>query len=157
MQHRTAPIRGEPAFAPPRPLRIVVADDDRDAVLVLLTLLRDEGHVVEGVYSGDAVMPLVAALVPDVVILDISMPGASGYTVAREISESSASGQAPMVIAITGKYTSASDRMLSEIVGFDHYLLKPYAPQDLLSLLEQRKRDLRILSTPQPPKPRQLN
>jgi DNA-binding response OmpR family regulator len=154
---RAASSKAEPAFLPPRPLRIVVADDDRDAVLMLKTLLRDEGHVVEGVYSGDAVMPLVAKLEPDVVILDISMPGASGYTVAREIAESSVSGRAPMVIAITGKYTSASDRMLSAIVGFDHYLLKPYAPQDLLNLLEQRKRELRILASPPTPAPRKLN
>jgi DNA-binding response OmpR family regulator len=131
----------------PRSLRIVVADDDRDAVLMLKTLLSDEGHDVHGVYDGDSVMPLVRRLQPDVVILDIAMPGQSGYAVARAISEAALTGHEPMIIAVTGKYLSAADRMLSEIVGFDHQLLKPYAPEDLLALLKLRARELDTLES----------
>ena len=155
MDRRTNAAKVDAEPAPTRPLRIVIADDDRDAVLMLMTLLRDEGHEVHAAYTGDGVMPLMRKADPDVVILDIAMPGQSGFTVAREIS--ALPGTKPMVIALTGKYVSPSDRMLSEIVGFDHHLLKPYNPQDLMGLLEARKRELRLVAAHQPVKPRQLN
>jgi DNA-binding response OmpR family regulator len=101
------------------------------------------------------VMPLVTKLDPDVVILDIAMPGRSGYTVARDIAEKFP--QKPMVIAITGKAIDPADQMLSEIGGFDHYLLKPYSPDELLALLKLRMRELRLVAARQPVKPRSLN
>lgn len=154
MDRRTNAARADAPPAPMRPLRIVIADDDRDAVLMLTTLLRDEGHEVHIAYTGDGVMPLMREVEPDVVILDIAMPGQSGFTVAREIA--ALPGTRPLVIALTGKYISRSDRMLSEIVGFDHHLLKPYDPQDLMVLLEARQRELRLVASRQPVKPRQL-
>ena len=149
-------LHTEPVPVGDRPLRIVVADDDRDSVLMLSTLLGDEGHDVQGVYNGDAVMPLVAKLEPDVVILDIAMPGRSGYAVARDIAEKYPA-QKPTVIAITGKAIDPADQMLSEIVGFDHYLLKPYSPDELLALLKLRMRELRLVAARPPVKPRSLN
>jgi CheY-like chemotaxis protein len=68
-----------------RALRVLVADDDRDSVLTLMMLLRDEGHEVRGVYSGRQVMGHVLDFDPDVVLLDIAMPELSGWEVARTI------------------------------------------------------------------------
>ena len=116
-------------------MRILVADDNRDAVLSLILLLNDEGHQVHGVHRGDEVMPAVRAFKPDVVLLDIKMPGQSGYEVARLIRERYGE-RGPMLIAVSGHYKKGSDHVLSKIVGFHHYVDKPYQPAALLSLLK---------------------
>jgi DNA-binding response OmpR family regulator len=116
-------------------LRILIADDDRDAVTMLAVLLRDEGHDVHSALRGDEVLDLVRLTRPDVLILDINMPGMSGYAVARELRERY--GQvAPQMIAISGVWTQTAERLLGHAVGFDHYLVKPYDPKQLLQLLE---------------------
>jgi len=122
-------------------LRILIADDDRDTVVTLGAILRDEGHEVHTVLRGDEVLDMDRLTRPDVVILDISMPGMSGYAVAREIRERRAP-LAPLLIAVSGKWTQKSDELLAREVGFDHYLLKPCDAAQVLSLLsayEQRE------------------
>ena len=126
-----------PRFSPlysPRSLRILIADDEPDSVTALKLLLNDEGHDVIGLSKGADVMRKIEEFKPEVVVLDIAMPDVSGYELAKEIRKRY--GQiTPLLIAITGRYKQASDRMLGQIVGFDHYLLKPYQPNELLALL----------------------
>ena len=117
-----------------RALRVLVADDDRDSVLTLMMLLRDEGHEVRGVYSGRQVMGHVLDFDPDVVLLDIAMPELSGWEVARTI-RAQRGADRPVLIGISGEYKQGSDRVLAQILGFKHYLVKPYAPAELLALL----------------------
>ena len=125
--------RSNPRFTP-RALRIIVADDEADSVTALKLLLNDEGHDVIGLSKGAEVMRMVEEFRPDVVVLDIAMPDLSGYEIAKEIRKRH--GQiTPLLIAITGRYKQASDKMLGQIVGFDHYLVKPYQPDELLALL----------------------
>jgi len=120
--------------AAPRSLRVIVADDEADSVAMLKLLLNDEGHDVIGLQRGAEVMPLVEEFDPHAVVLDIAMPDKSGYEIAKEIRKRY--GQIkPLLIAVSGRYKKVSDRMLGEIVGFDHYLLKPYEPKELLALL----------------------
>ena len=119
-----------------RPLRVIVVDDDPDSVLTLSMLLRDEGHDIREVYSGRQVMGTVIDFDPDVVVLDIGLPGLSGWEVAREIRRR-CGNERPTLIGISGEYREGADRILSQILGFDHYLVKPYAPADLLKLLGQ--------------------
>lgn len=119
----------------PRSLRILVADDERDTVVTLMMLLREEQHDVRGVYSGREVLALLRDFEPDVVVLDIALPELSGWEVARRI-QSRLGDTGPLLIGISGKYKQGSDRILSQILGFDHYLVKPYDPQVLLALLE---------------------
>ena len=114
-------------------LRILVADDDRDAVQSLMLLLREHGHEVRGVYTGLDVLNKVRDFAPDAVLLDIGMPHINGYEVARALRERYASAR-PMLIAITGR-NQASDRKLAQLAGFDHHLAKPYDPGALLALL----------------------
>ncbi len=126
-----------PRFSPrysPRSLRILIADDEPDSVTALKLLLNDEGHDVIGLSKGADVMRKIEEFKPEVVVLDIAMPDMSGYELAKEIRKRY--GQiTPLLIAITGRYKQASDKMLGQIVGFDHYLLKPYEPKELLALL----------------------
>jgi len=121
-------------------LRIVVADDDPDTVLTLTMLLEDEGHVVQGAEKGDEVMRLVRRTGPDAVILDIAMPGQSGFAVAQDIRAAYYGTRKPLLIAITGQYKKPADRMLSQLVGFDHHLTKPYDTTELLALLAEAQR-----------------
>jgi DNA-binding response OmpR family regulator len=96
------------------PLRILVADDERDTVLTLVALLRDEGHEVRGLYRGADVLRALEDFDPDVVLLDIAMPDMSGYEVAQEIRRKYGLVR-PRLIAISGRYKQGSDKVLAEI------------------------------------------
>ena len=121
-------------------LRIIVADDDADTVETLSTILRDAGHDVYGVGNGKDVLPTARFVRPDAIILDISVEGMSGYAVAQVIRESFTEARRPLLIAISGRWKEASERRVAQQVGFDHHLLKPCDPQDVLALLEALKR-----------------
>jgi len=125
--------RYNPRYSP-RSLRILVADDEPDSVAALKLLLNDEGHDVVGLSKGAEVLRMIEEFKPDAVVLDIAMPDLSGYEIAKEIRKRYGV-ITPLLIAITGRYKQASDRMLGQIVGFDHYLTKPCDPGMLLSLL----------------------
>ena len=120
--------------AAPRSLRIIVADDDRDSVLTLMMILRDEGHEVLGAYNGEQVLWALRKFHADAVLLDIAMPGVSGWEIARGIKRRY-KRRAPLLIGISGKHKKVTDKMLSRIVGFDHYLVKPYEPSEVLKLI----------------------
>ena len=124
----------QPHPAPAHRRRILIADDDRDAVATLAALLLDEGHEVREVYRGDAVLYYLREFRPDVLIVDINMPGMSGYDVARQVHEVFGIDR-PALIALTGWYRGSADRILGRILGFDHYLTKPYDPGELLRLV----------------------
>ena len=121
------------------PLRIVVADDDRDTAITLAAILRDEGHEVQTILRGDEALEMCRLFRPDVVIADINLPGESGYAIARELRERHGE-LAPLLIAVSGQWTKASDRLLGKAVGFDHYLLKPCDMNELLPLMEHLRR-----------------
>src|SRR5204862_3677752 len=82
------------------PLRIVVADDDRDTATTVAAILRGEGHEVQTVLRGDEALELCRLFRPDVVIADINLPGESGYAIARELRERHGE-LAPLLIAIS--------------------------------------------------------
>lgn len=118
-----------------RPLAIVVADDEADTVNTLKAILEDEGHRVRAVYSSSDVMAAVRNFQPDAVLLDIAMPGLSGYDVAKQIRTWFVTYR-PLLIAISGIYVKGTDVLLSQAVGFDHHLTKPCNIDELLLLLE---------------------
>lgn len=115
-------------------LRVLIADDDRDTASMLAAILRDEGHETHVVLRGDEVLEIDRLLRPDAVILDVNMPGMSGFALAREI-RTRRGIAAPLLIAISGKWTRKEDQQLGEGVGFDHYLLKPCEPVEVVRLL----------------------
>jgi len=135
MSDSTAISSGQDATRPlpGRPLRILLADDDRDATLSLSTLLLLEGYEVRHVYDGDATLTAVREFSPDLVLIDIGMPKLSGYDVARRVRERYGK-EGPVLIALTG-WKQASDRILATLAGFDHHVAKPYDPGVLLQLV----------------------
>ena len=119
-----------------RPLRIIVADDERDTVATLVLLLQDNGHDVREVHRGSQVLSAVLDFDPDAVLLDIGLPELSGHEVARKIREC-CGNKRPLLIGISGRYKHAADKVLAEINGINHYLVKPYDPNSLIGLLAQ--------------------
>src|SRR5438093_7942893 len=90
-------------------LRILIADDNADTLLTLRMLLEEDGHHVRTLDNGGAVVPAVREFEPNVCILDIEMPGASGHAIAAELRGIYRS-ERPFMIAISGKWYSPSDR-----------------------------------------------
>jgi len=125
---RQAPSKG-------RPLSILIADDEKDTVMTLAAILEDEGHTVHMVTNGALVMAAVQRFKPEVCILDIEMPGESGYSLALKIGEIHRA-ERPVLIAITGKWKTQTDRLLAKAVGFDHFFLKPADPDSLVAVLD---------------------
>lgn len=130
-----APVKVVPG---PRRLRILVADNERDAVAMLELILRDEGHEVHSVFDSQEVLEAVNSFQPDVVLLDIGMPKLTGYDVARKLRETH--GKALRLIAVTG-WKQGSDRVLAKIAGFNHHIGKPYEPRALIELLAKATRE----------------
>jgi two-component system, OmpR family, response regulator len=120
-----------------RVIRVLIADDERDIVLTLSALLRDEGYDVKGVHSAHDAIVAVADFDPHVVIADIAMPERSGWDIAREIRATRGRGRPdrPLLIAMSGIYNKGSDRILAEMTGFNYFLAKPFEPNVLLRLL----------------------
>jgi PAS domain S-box-containing protein len=106
-----------------RPLRILLADDNADAVELLCEILELEGHSVEVAANGLAAVETAARFLPDVAFLDIGMPGLNGYEVARRLRATPALA-ATHLIAVTG-WGTREDRARSEEAGFDGHLTKP--------------------------------
>lgn len=115
-------------------LRVLVVDDNDDTVITLMLLLEDEGHEVRGVHDGKQALVEFAEFEPDVVIVDIGLPKANGWEVARAVRKISG-GAGPLMIAISGQYTKSADRVLSEMSGFNYFLSKPFDPNALMALV----------------------
>jgi len=114
-------------------LRILVADDNRDSAISLAVVLRDEGHRVIEAYRGDAVLELTAQFKPEVLILDIGMPGLTGFEIAHRLQQELGPA-CPLLIAVTA-WTQPAARTLGTLSGFSHYLTKPYSTDELLTIL----------------------
>jgi DNA-binding response OmpR family regulator len=114
--------------------KVVVADDDPDTVLTLSALLETEGYEVFAARNGAEALDMAAKVHPDAVVLDIALPKLSGWEIARRIRERL--GEAgPVLIGISGQYRQGADKILSHILGFDHYLVKPCDFRSLVALL----------------------
>jgi PAS domain S-box-containing protein len=128
------PVSSKSAVAvDPKPLNVLVVDDNKDAANSLALLLRQAGHDTLTAYSGASALALASENVPDVVLLDLGMPELDGYDVARLIRK-----KRPLkhvrLIALTG-YGRDDDRQRSQEAGFDAHLVKPVEPQKLRDLL----------------------
>jgi CheY-like chemotaxis protein len=117
------------------PLRILVADDNRDAADTAAILLRLSGYDVQTAYGGAEAIDLARAFDPDVAILDINMPSVDGYDVANALVGGSAALRRPLLIALTA-LSSAEDVRRSSEAGFDHHVVKPAANGALVQLIE---------------------
>jgi len=114
-------------------LRAVVVDDNVDAAESLADLLRMLGHEVQVAHDGPEGLATARAVRPDVVLLDIGLPGMNGYEVARRLR--SDPEFSALLVAVSG-YGRDEDRRLSREAGIEHHFVKPIDFRSLLSLFE---------------------
>ncbi|MDO9405895.1 MAG: response regulator [Polaromonas sp.] len=114
--------------------KILVVDDNVDAADTLEALLSMDGFDVKTVYNGIAAVETAASLRPDVVVMDIGMPGMDGYDAARQI-RLQTGGDQVMLIALTG-WGQTTDRARASDAGFDHHLVKPVDYDQLIRCLK---------------------
>lgn len=151
-----------PVAAPePRPLelpapalasgvhKVLVVDDNRDAAESLALLLRIDGHEVRTVHDGPSALREAKGFVPDVVLLDIGLPGMDGYEVGQRMRNEPETAEC-LMLALTG-YGQDQDRRRSLEAGFDQHLVKPIEPTVLADILARGKpaRDKAKDETPQ--------
>jgi CheY-like chemotaxis protein len=127
-----------PASAPAQPpaarsARVLVVDDNRDVAMTLAALLKHQGHAVQLAHDGPAALAMAAECRPDLVLVDIGLPGMDGYEVARKLRTLKGLDRA-MLAALTG-FGHEEHRRRSEEAGFDCHLVKPLKAEELLALL----------------------
>jgi CheY-like chemotaxis protein len=115
---------------PVRRLAVLVVDDHPDTATSFVHLLGLAGHTVVTARDGPSALAAVALIRPDAVLMDVGLPGEDGYRVAKQLCDRL--GYRPRLIAITGH--QGLERR-SQAAGFDHHLLKPADPDELLRLL----------------------
>jgi PAS domain S-box-containing protein len=112
---------------------ILLVDDNVDAARMLASLLELDGHRLHLIHHGDEALPAAREVRPDVVLLDIGLPGLNGYEVARRLRKESWSTNL-QIIAITG-YAMKDDIHKARQAGFDHHLTKPVNVDALQGIL----------------------
>jgi CheY-like chemotaxis protein len=115
---------------------VLAVDDNRDAAHMLGEALRLLGCTVQVVHDGAAALAALAAFAPELVLLDIGLPGMDGYEVARRLRQANRD-PGLRIVAVTG-YGQPSDRERSRAAGFDDHLVKPVTLQILGQVLASR-------------------
>lgn len=119
-------------------LRILVVDDNIDAAESLSMLLALSGHLTSLAHTGPDALSKAKALKPDVVLLDIGLPGMTGYEVAQQLRRDQS--HRPILIALTG-WGAEEDRRRAHEAGFDHHLVKPVDGDALAAILASLRKD----------------
>jgi two-component system, OmpR family, response regulator len=133
------------ATSPTALAHIAVLDDEADITLMLGTYLRGHGYRVSELHTGAALMALLQADPPALVLLDLGLPGEDGLAIARRLREASANKALGLVI-VTGR-GDAVDKVVGLEIGADDYITKPF---DLRELLARVKAVLRRVQAPTP-------
>jgi signal transduction histidine kinase len=131
---RVNPLPGQRQVGSPR--RILIVDDSKDAAESLAMLLSLSGHQVAVAHDGVQALEAVAAERPEVVLLDIGLPGMDGYEVCRRLRQGGMDDA--LIIAMTG-YGQERDRQRSKEAGFDTHTVKPVELDHLMELLASRR------------------
>ncbi|BCS34960.1 hypothetical protein TBR22_A41860 [Luteitalea sp. TBR-22] len=132
-QERPAAEPTDQASVPRGARRILVVDDNADGAESLAFVLGHEGHAVRTAQDGTSALEAAADFHPDIVMLDIGLPGMSGYEVARHLRASRATSKA-LLIALTG-YGQPEDVERATAAGFDHHVVKPVSLETILDLV----------------------
>ncbi len=119
--------------------RLLVVDDNHDAATSLSMLLRLQGHEVQVAHDGPTALEVARVFRPDLIFLDLGMPGMDGYEVARRLRK--IPGLEKTVLAALTGWGQQEDRRRTAQAGFDHHLVKPPEPKALESLLASLPQD----------------
>jgi CheY-like chemotaxis protein len=112
--------------------RVLVVDDNRDSTDSMVTVLGLMGHQSEGAYDADEALARAAAFRPEIILLDLNMPGDDGYAAIKRLR--ALCGDRVLIAAMTG-YGQASDRQATARAGFQAHLTKPVDAAQLEALM----------------------
>lgn len=129
-------------------LLLLIADDNQDAAESLGMLLWIEGHAVHITHDGETALAIARQIRPDVLMLDIGLPGMDGNSVARRVRESLPDARMLMV-AVTGR-GSDEDKETTRAAGFDHHFTKPVDLNALRKSIARWSEDNGISFAPAP-------
>jgi signal transduction histidine kinase/ActR/RegA family two-component response regulator len=124
---------GRPNVQRARPLRVLVVEDSEPLAVLLVSMLEMWGHEVRAAGNGPVALQVARSYLPDVILLDIGLPGMNGYDVARQL-RTEAPQEKFLIAAMTG-YDREEHRRRSQEAGFDHHLVKPVEPDALEAVL----------------------
>jgi len=115
------------------PRTVLVVDDEPDSAVTLAMLLQLRGHRADFAHDGPEALKQAEALEPEVVLLDLGLPGMDGYEVCHRLRELPG-GRSMFIVALTG-WGQEEDRRRTREAGFDLHLVKPVDPEELLRVL----------------------
>jgi two-component system, chemotaxis family, CheB/CheR fusion protein len=141
-----------PASTLPPGTSVVVVEDNADSREMLCTMLEHAGLTCHGAADGWAALRLIEEVSPEIVILDVGLPGMDGLEIARRI-RSDSRYPGIHLIALTG-YGQASDRDATTQAGFDYHLVKPVQPAELVAVLARLRAASRPSAEAPPPRSR---
>jgi two-component system phosphate regulon response regulator PhoB len=116
--------------AKPVPARILVVEDERDIAALVAYHLTKEGYRVRTTEGGNEALEAVGAERPDLVVLDLMLPGFSGYEVLSEMRRRPELAEVPIIVLTARR--EESDRIKGLELGADDYLTKPFSPRELV-------------------------
>lgn len=112
-------------------MTVVVVDDERPLVELVSRYLRREGYEVHAAHDGAEALEVIGTVDPDVIVLDLMLPGIDGLEVARQVREHSD----PYLVMLTAR-TDEVDRIVGLRVGADDYVTKPFSPNELVARIQ---------------------
>jgi CheY-like chemotaxis protein len=115
-----------------------VVDDSTDGAQAMALVLKFDGHDTRTAFNGPDALSEARAFLPEVVFLDIGLPGMSGYEVAQEL-RADPNLRDVVLVALTG-WGAPEDRRKSKEAGFNHHLVKPVNVEDVESVLRSLER-----------------
>jgi DNA-binding NarL/FixJ family response regulator len=122
---------GETALADGTTAAIYVVDDDELFRSFVATLFQEVGYRTREFATGAPILPAIAEKHPEALVLDVNLPGLSGYEICREVRD--AYGDAVAILFVSGERTEPFDRAAGLIVGADDYVAKPVDPGELIA------------------------
>jgi PAS domain S-box-containing protein len=117
-------------------LRLLLVDDSVDAATLLAMVLEADGYDVRVAHEGKQALEVAAQFEPEIVLLDLGLPGMDGFQLAREMRKLVHTANA-LLVAVTG-YGQAADRLRSQEAGFDHHLVKPVSADEIQRVIASR-------------------
>jgi two-component system, OmpR family, alkaline phosphatase synthesis response regulator PhoP len=118
--------------------RILVVDDDKDVVRLLQAYLEQAGYQVQVAYHGETAWHIIRAERPDLVLLDLMLPGRDGWDLTRSVRSDPLLSHTP-IIMLTARVTD-EDKILGLELGADDYITKPYNPREVVARVRARLR-----------------
>lgn len=116
--------------------RVLLVDDDQDILTSMQAALEPTGAVIETANNGNRAVELAEKNQPDVIILDMMLPGRSGFLVLEKLKAKKPRNSKPHVIMITGN-TGARHKMFAESLGVSEYFTKPVKMDKLIAAAEK--------------------